>query len=53
LICDLSNLVGIIPFYYDSKGNRVEISFDTKAKIISAMGFPLEEESIQYWIEYF
>ncbi len=53
LICELSNLVGIIPFYYDCKGNRIEISFDTKTKIISAMGFSLEEESIKYWIEYF
>ena len=53
LICELSNLVGIIPFYYDCKGNRIEISLDTKAKILSAMGFSIEEESIKYWIEYF
>jgi len=53
LICELSDLVGIIPFYYDCKGNRIEISLDTKAKILSSMGFSLEEESIKYWIEYF
>jgi len=53
LICELSDLAGIIPFYYDCKGNYIEISIDTKAKLISSMGISLEEESLSYWINYF
>ncbi|MGC9046154.1 MAG: 4-alpha-glucanotransferase [Thermodesulfovibrio sp.] len=51
LICELSDLAGIIPFYYDCKGNYIEISVETKAQLISAMGISPEESL--HWIEYF
>ncbi len=51
LICELSELAGIIPFYYDCKGNFLEISMETKTQLISAMGINIEEA--QHWIDYF
>ncbi|WP_161936171.1 4-alpha-glucanotransferase [Thermodesulfovibrio aggregans] len=51
LICEFSDLVGIIPFYYDCKGNYIEISLETKAQILYSMGFNPEQASD--WIDYF
>ncbi|MCS7214860.1 MAG: 4-alpha-glucanotransferase [Thermodesulfovibrio sp.] len=53
LIDKVSELVGIIPYYYNYKGQRIEISYETKIKIISAMGINPEQESLIYWIDYF
>lgn len=52
MICKLSDLVGILPFYYNWIGEKKEVSFETKLKIISAIGFDIDE-SLSYWIEYF
>lgn len=53
LICKLSDLAGIIPSYINYRGEEIEVPLDTKAKILSAMGFSIDEESLSYWIEYF
>lgn len=52
LICKLSDLIGIIPFYYNYKGQRIDTSYETKIRILSAMGINIDEESIISWIEY-
>ncbi len=53
LICKLSDLAGIIPFYTNYRSEKIEVSLDTKAKILLAMGFSIDEESLSYWIEHF
>ncbi len=41
LIAELSELAGILPEYYDIFGNRHVTSPQTRAAILSAMGFPV------------
>ncbi len=53
LICKLSDLVGIIPFYYNYKGERIDISYETKIRLLSAIGITPDEENIISWINYF
>lgn len=53
LIEKLSELTGILSFYYNYKGEKIEIPNETKVKILSAMGFSIEKESLLYWIDYF
>ncbi len=53
LICRLSDLVGILPSYYNYKGERIDISLETKTGLISSMGFRLDKEILIKWINYF
>lgn len=50
-IYKLARLVGIVPFYYNYKGEKVDVSFETVLQILSAMGFSLEEDAVQSAIE--
>lgn len=49
----LSELLNILPFYYNYKGERIEIPTETKAEIISSMGIEINESALKEWIEYF
>lgn len=53
LINKLSDLVQILPFYYNYKGEKIEIPSEIKAEILSSMGIEITEDSLNYWIEYF
>lgn len=53
LICKLSDLLGIFPFYYNYKGERIDISYETKIKLISAIGITPDGKNIISWINYF
>ena len=53
LINHLSELTGICSYYYNFKGERIEIPLETKEKILSSMGFSIKEKDMLYWIEYF
>lgn len=53
LINKLSDLVQILPFYYNYKGEKIEIPTEIKGEILSSMGIEITEESLNYWIEYF
>lgn len=53
LICKLSDLLGIIPFYYNYKGERIDISYETRIQLISATGITPDEKNIISWINYF
>lgn len=52
LIDKVSDLIQIIPYYYDYKGEKKETEFETKIDIISSIGIEINEKSIKYWIEY-
>lgn len=53
LINKLSDLVQILPFYYNYKGEKIEIPTEIKGEILSSMGIEITEESLNCWIEYF
>ncbi len=53
LINSLADLISLLSYYYNYKGERIEISTDVKAAILSSMGIELTEQSLRYWIEYF
>lgn len=53
LVCRLSELVGIIPFYINYKGEKVDISLETKLALLSSMGFEIDEKNLTDWIDYF
>ncbi|MCX8034430.1 MAG: 4-alpha-glucanotransferase [Thermodesulfovibrio sp.] len=53
LINNLSDLVQILPYYYNYKGEKISIPLETKIEIISSMGIEITEESLIHWIEYF
>lgn len=53
LIDRVSDLVGILPNYYNNFGEKIEVKIDTKAQILSSMGIELSEESLLYWVDYF
>ncbi len=44
LINALSDMAGIVPFYYDIWGERHETSLETKGKILFSMGYDAENE---------
>lgn len=53
LIDRVSDLVGILPYYYNNFGEKIEISIDIKAEILSSIGIVLTESSLIDWINYF
>lgn len=53
LIDRLSELIGIIPYYYNYLGEQVFTTEETQIEIISSMGIEISENSLNQWIEYF
>ncbi|MCX7988731.1 MAG: 4-alpha-glucanotransferase [Thermodesulfovibrio sp.] len=53
LIDRVSELVGIITYYYNYIGEKIETSLETKISILSSMGIEVNEKSLTHWIEYF
>lgn len=53
LIDRVSELVGILPYYYNNFGEKIETSLDTKIKILSSIGIDLKENSLREWLDYF
>ena len=45
LINELAEAMGILPDFYDIWGNRHEITSETKAGVLKAMGLPVEDEN--------
>jgi len=51
LICKLSELLGILPYYYNYKGEKIDASLETCEEIIYSLGVDINEEALLYEIE--